>query len=132
MAENVLYHHGRTPQNFIFKRRRLRIDRCKKSQQAMKAAATAGSMNNNISSVVSFPIANVHYGTFIVGTAMRNITGANNVDDFGFIAHRLVDNERNMHIRLQIDERERKFSIIISCTGEYSSTDLAFEWTFNA
>ena len=119
----------------MFKARQLKINRCKNSQQAKKATATDQSVGNSMANVLSLPISNVHYGTLIVGTAMKNITHIDDVDDFGFIAHRLVDNERNKYIHLQIDHQERTFSVIISsCKSEYehTSTSLSFEWTFSA
>jgi hypothetical protein len=70
-----------------------------------------------------------------MGAVMNNITGANNANGFGFIAHRLVNNERNIRIRLRIDTQERKISIIISyesLSRAGSTVDLAFTWPFGA
>ena len=134
IAEDVLCQYGGFPRKFTFKTRQLKIDRCKKSQQTKKAMAADQSVGNNETSVLSLPISNVHYGTLIVGTVMK-IIGIDDVDDFGFIAHRLVDNERNKYIRLRIDHLERTFSVVISsCQSEYehTSTSLSFEWTFSA
>ena len=135
IAEDVLYQYGRFPQKFTFKTRRLKIDRCKKSQQTKKAMTADQSVGTSMANVLSLPISNVYYGTLIVGTAMKNITGADGADDFGFIAHRLVDNERNKYIRLRIDHLERTFSVVISSYQseyEHTSTSLSFEWPFSA
>jgi hypothetical protein len=135
IAEDVLYHIGKNPKRFVFKGRQLRIDRCKKSRQQLKATVVDQSVNDDTSNIVNIDIANVHYGTFIMGAAMNNITGVNSADGFGLIAHRLVNNEYNIRMRLRIDQQDKKISIIVSYQSlrmDGSSIDLAFEWNFGA
>ncbi len=134
-AENVLGNFEETPTDFLFCGRRLRIGRCKKSRQQLKATVVDQLINNNTSDAVNFSIGNVHYGTLITGAAMNNITDTNNADDFGFIAHRLVNNEQNISIYFRIDEQEKKISIIVSyksLSSQNSSNELTFEWAFGA
>jgi hypothetical protein len=38
-----------------------------------------------------------------MGAAMNKITGANTANDYGLVAHRLVNNERNIRFCLRID-----------------------------
>ncbi len=134
IVEAVLYHFGRTPEDFVFKNRQLRINRYKKFQQRMKATSDQ-SVDDDTSDVVNFDIENVHYGTFAIGAAMNNITGKNSADGFDFIAYRLVHNEKNICIRLRIHQQDKKISIIVSYKSlsmQELSIDLVFEWTFDA
>ncbi|UJR07128.1 hypothetical protein I4U23_011416 [Adineta vaga] len=126
IAQNVQYQFGKTPNRFKFRSRQLKIGNCRKSQPQSKI-----SVADQKSNVLSFNIGQVLYGTLIKGTTMNNITGVNSAIEFGLIANSLVNNEENMRIRLQIDEQERKFSIIVSY-GEALSRHLTFEWAFSA
>jgi hypothetical protein len=66
---------------------------------------------------------------------MNHITGTNSADGFGFIAHRLVNNERNFGICLRIDQQDKKISIVAtykSLSVQDSSIDFTFEWSFGA
>jgi hypothetical protein len=134
-AEQALYHFAKTPIKFVFKRRGLKLDRHKNTRQQSKTTTAEQSIDNDASNTVNFNITNVHYGTFIMGAAMNNITGTNKANGFGLIAHRLLNNERNFRLRLRIDTQEKKFSIIISYESLSvwgSSIELAFTWPFGA
>ncbi len=133
-VENALYDFEKTPQKFVFKGRGLKLDRYKPRQKS-KVTVTEQSVDNDASSVANFDITNVHYGTFIMGAAMNKITGANTANDYGLIAHRLVNNEHNIRFRLQINIQKREISIIVSygSMSMFGSTvNLAFTWPFGA
>jgi hypothetical protein len=133
-VENALYHFAKTPRKFLFKGRGLKLDRYKHRQKS-KATVVEQSIDSDSSGAINFHITNVHYGTFIMGAAMKKITGANTANDYGLIAHRLVDNEHNIRFRLRIDTQKREISIIVSY-GSLSmsgfTVDLAFTWPFGA
>jgi hypothetical protein len=66
---------------------------------------------------------------------MNKITGANSANDYGLIAHRLVNNEDNICFRLRIDTQKREISIILSYKSLSMSgptVSLAFTWPFSA
>ncbi len=133
-VENALYHFAKTPQKFVFKGRGLKLDRYKPRQKS-KVTVAEQSVDNDASSVANFDITNVHYGTFIMGAAMNKITGANTANDYGLIAHRLVNNEGNIRFRLQINIQKREISVIVSygSMSMFGSTvNLAFTWPFGA
>ena len=135
IAEGALYDFGRYPKRFVFKNRGLKINRCNKSRQQTKATVANQLPGAKASTTAYFDIFNVHYGTFIMGAAMNNITGINEANDFGLVAHRLINNERNIRIHLRIDQQEKKFSILVSYESLNmmdSTVTLTFEWTFSA
>ena len=130
-----MYQFGRNPRTFTLRNRCLKIDRCKQSSRQNKASTVDPSPDSDMSNIVSFKISNIHYGTFIKGAAMNNITGTDRADDFGLIAHRLINSEHNIRISLRINFLERKFSFVISHESLDmwgSSTSLTFEWAFGA
>jgi hypothetical protein len=66
---------------------------------------------------------------------MNKITSANSGNDYGLIAHRLINHEQNVRFRLRIDTQERKFSIIVSYESlsmSGSTVNIAFTWPFGA
>lgn len=83
---------------------------------------------------VHFSISNVLYGTLIKSEVVNSIAGGYYADDLGFIAHRLINNENQMRIRLRIDLLQKKFAIIVTYSHDTynASTAIIFEWAFSA
>jgi hypothetical protein len=86
------------------------------------------------SNTVHFSISNVLYGTLIKSEVVNSIAGGYYADDLGFIAHRLINNENQMRMRLRIDLLQKKFAIIVTYSHDMynASTDIIFEWAFSA
>ncbi len=128
-VEKALNDFEEDSEDFRFKGRLLRLDRHKHRQKS-KATFLEQLLHNNPTHLVNFDITNVHYGTFIVGIAMKEITGDK---DYGLIAHRLVNDEKNIRFRLQIDTQKREISILVYYESLYtlgSTVNLAFTWPF--
>ncbi|CAF4723521.1 unnamed protein product [Rotaria sp. Silwood1] len=134
-VEKVLSDFGEVPGNFVLGGRRLKIDRCKKPRQQMKATIIDSIFNENTASAVSFSIENVHYGTFIMEVASSTITGFHTAGEYALIAHPLLTQHDNTSVSLRIDEQDRKVSIIVSYEPSVvfgSSNKYTFEWNFGA
>jgi len=127
--------------NFIFRGTLLRISHCKPSTQQASNKTVTKKLVDSTSGTVDWNITNIYYGTLITRAAMRNIYQEdNNVthpNRFGVIAHSLIENGTNLSSRFVIDEKNKKFAIIISNSATYNnmiadgvSIDIQFEWNF--
>jgi len=129
-----LYDFERTPGKFILRGRQLKIDRWKKSRQQSKTNNADQSPDKDTPSAVRFTIGNIHYGTLIMGSAMKNIITNNSADHFGLIAHQLINNQRNVSTYLRIDPEEKKISILVSYRVPDALVLLVnrtYEWDFS-
>ncbi len=120
---------------------KLRISHCKPSHQQIPKKTTTTEPANSASDAVNLNITDIYYGTLITGAAMKNIyREENNVigpKTFGIIANSLFKFGYNLPTRFLIDEKNKKFAIIVSNNSMYENTiasgvcvDLEFEWNF--
>jgi len=108
------------------------------SQQPNKTPPVTTTINEK-PTTNSFKIADIHYGTLVTGAAMRNIYRANSIvsgyDDFGIIAHRLINDEHKTSFSFDIDMEKKKLAIVAHFglmldDASDLSTVLKFEWNF--
>ena len=125
--------------NFVFQGNELKIGRNKRSFQQRNKILFITITNNDKPTTASFKITDIHYGTLITGAAMRNIHRPNSIvdgyDEFGIIAHRLMNDEYNASFSFDIDMEKKKLAIIakLDLTLENTSDisiELKFEWNF--
>jgi hypothetical protein len=100
---------------------------------------TAIGANEKKPTITSFNIADIYYGTLITGAAMRNIQRIKSIvandDEFGIIAHHLMNYDLKTSFSLTIDTEKKKLGIV----GDFDISEtfiseingaLAFEWNF--
>jgi hypothetical protein len=86
-------------------------------------------------------ITEIYYGTLITRAPTGNIYQEYNNDNgpsqLGVIAHRLIKYGYNIPSRFVIDEKKKKFAIIVSKNSTHNNMiavgvtiDLQFEWNF--
>lgn len=132
IAENVLKAFGEDNEIFIFQNRNLKISRPRLPQRQANMTSFNQLPLGDTSNTVHFSIFNVLYGTLIKSEVVNSIAGGYYANDLGFIAHRLITNENNIHLR--IDLLQKKFAIIVTYSHDMynASTDITFEWAFSA
>jgi len=108
------------------------------SQQPNKTPPVTTTINDK-PTTISFKITDIHYGTLVTGAAMRNIHRKNSIvsgyDEFGIIAHRLINDEYKTSFSFDIDMEKKKLAIVaefelILTLFSDMSTQLKFEWNF--
>ncbi|UJR27682.1 hypothetical protein I4U23_008960 [Adineta vaga] len=138
-AVDVYHANSRKRIDFTFKYNALNIDRPKKQTQQTNAPSSPSDTNNFESNDITFPITDIHYGTLITGAAMRYIHRGNSIisnsDDYGIVAHRLMNYDYETNFRFVINVDKKKLSIVaryMSFPTEYfdSINELKFEWNF--
>ena len=94
---------------------------------------------NDTATTTSFKITDIHYGTLVTGAAMRNIHRGKSIvsgyDEFGIIAHRLMNDECKTSFSFDIDIEKKKLAIkaqfaLILTDNSDIATELKFEWNF--
>jgi hypothetical protein len=108
------------------------------SQQPNKTPPVTTTIDDK-PTTISFKIADIHYGTLVTGAAMRNIHRGNSIvsgyDEFGIIAHRLINDEHRTFFSFDIDMEKKKLAIVahfdlILDDASDLVTVLKFEWNF--
>lgn len=123
----------------------LRISHCRNSKRKTSNNHTSTTSSSIDSDRIDLPIANVHYGTLITASTMNNInrntnttiTSKNKNNEYGIIAHALLERGYNLSTRFVIDVKHKKIRIIVSSGSFYDSiiavgvhNDWEFEWNF--
>ncbi|CAF1184734.1 unnamed protein product [Rotaria sordida] len=138
-AAEVLYHSEHKIASFVFNDRPLYLRRCISFTQKHTNTSLDISKADNSKSNVTLKITDIHYGTLIAGTSLKNIqtveNTASNTDRFGIIAHTLEINKcKDFHLEVNKDKK----SIAITSALELkwgpdsiNSTILKFEWSFH-